>query len=44
MVFLKFFYRVAAFEIRGFEIFWKISFNRAFGIHKNNLDRKGLVE
>jgi hypothetical protein len=39
---LIFCYPVADFGLGTLEIFWKINFNEAVGIHKNNLDSKGL--
>jgi hypothetical protein len=39
---LSFFYPVADFGLGILGIFWKIYFNEAVGIHKNNLDSKVL--
>jgi len=39
---LSFCYPVADYGLGTLEIFWKINFNEAVGIHKNNLDSRGL--
>jgi len=39
---LSFCYPVAEYGLGTLEIFWKINFNEAVGIHKNNLDSRGL--
>jgi hypothetical protein len=35
-------YQVVALELRRYDIFWEINLDQTVGIHRNNLDWKGL--